>query len=408
MPSILFIHENFPAQFGGIAGYLARHGWRVVFATAAEQVPPDGSDHTLIPGVHVVGYRRAREVSENIHRYLRSSEKAVLNAQAFSRIGAALNKGGFAPDIVVAHSGWGSGSLARVVWPKAKFVQYLEWWYNIAAPDAEPSAKYKNPENYAAETLCKNLPFLLDAQVAEAIVVPTRFQASQLPALLRPLVKVQHDGVDETQFCPADDHSERFSLPNLPADAPLVTYATRGMEPMRGFPQFMQAWAQLQHKWPDAHCVIAGTERVCYGAQLPEGDSFKKRMLAQYDYDLSRLHFTGHLPKKQYRNLLQRSNAHVYLTRPFVLSWSLIEAMLCGAPIVAADTAPVREVAPADSVQFVDMDSPPQIADAISLLLSDPSTVRSQSQAACAHAKTHYAASRIWPETEEFYRSLIG
>lgn len=407
MPSILFIHENFPAQFGGIARYLATRGWRVVFATAAEHVPPDGKDHLILPGVHVVGYRRARETSVAIHPYLTGTEQAVLNAQAFCRVGAALSKGGFTPDIVVAHSGWGSGSLARIVWPDARFVQYLEWWYNANPVEAAQPPKLESPENHAAQNICKNLPFLLDAQSADAIQVPTRFQADQLPDILKPRVQVLHDGIDADFFRPAPSDDPQFSFKNLPDDARIVTYATRGMEPMRGFPQFMQAWANLQHKWPDTHCVIAGADQICYGTPLPDGDSYKRRMLAQYQYDHTRLHFTGLLPKPRYRDLLRRSSAHVYLTRPFVLSWSLIEAMLTAAPIVASDTGPVREAAPDDTVRLVNMTQPDQITAAIDALLVDPTAAKEQGHQARKHAERTYCAAQIWPRLEQFYLSQI-
>ncbi len=402
MASILFIHENFPAQFGGLAQYLAGLGWRVVFATAAEHVPADRKDHRMLPGVHVVRYTRARDPAETTHPYLRGTEKAVLNAQAFTRIGAALSKGGFTPDIVVAHSGWGSGSLARVVWPKARFVQYLEWWYNDQGVDWEPGYPRLNREDKAARTLCRNLPFLLDAQSADAIWVPTRFQADQLPDLLQPRVTVLHDGVDAGFYRPVQDGDRAFSHEGLPADAPIVTYATRGMEPMRGFPQFMAAWAQLQQVRRDLHCVIAGTDRTCYGAQPAGKLTYKQQLLKTYSFDPARLHFTGFLSKPNYRALLQRSRAHVYLTRPFVLSWSLIEAMMTGAPIVASDTAPVREAAPDSTVAYADFDDPSQIAARVTHLLTDDVAARRQQNAARAHAESTYASARLHPRLAEF------
>ncbi|MEP4197712.1 MAG: glycosyltransferase [Aliishimia sp.] len=408
MPSILFIHENFPAQFGGISVHLAKQGWQVVFATAAEHVAADGREHDLIPGVKVIGYRRARDVSSGIHPYLHSTEKAVLNAQAFSRLGAALNKGGFIPDIVVAHSGWGSGSLARVVWPKTRIVQYLEWWYHQPALDVEPNTIHANPEDTAAKTLCRNLPFLLDAQTSDAILVPTRFQAEQVPDFLRSRVTVLHDGVDSDYFRPSTETDTVFSCDCLPDAAPIVTYATRGMEPLRGFPQFMKAWAQLQHSHPDVHCVVAGKDRVSYGTQLATGDSYKKRMLDTCDFDSERLHFVGHLPKQRYRELLQRSDAHIYLTRPFVLSWSMIEAMLTGAPIVCAKTAPVLEVAPEGTAAYVDIDQPTEIANSVSDFLNNPTVAKNHGAAAREHAKNHFSSTHIWPRLAEFYNGLLA
>lgn len=407
MPSILFVHENFPAQFGGIARFLARQGWTVVFATAAEHVPADGKDHVLIPGVHVVRYRRARDPSGQGHQYLTGTERAVLNGQAFSRLGAGLKKGGFEPDIVVAHSGWGSGSLARIVWPKARFVQYLEWWYHPQGDDLEPEAAQRRSEDDAARSLCRNLPFLLDAQSADAILVPTQFQASQIPAIYRPLIHVIHDGVDEAFFHPQQAGEDPFSAPNLPPNAPIVTYATRGMEPMRGFPQFMASWAMLQDRWPNLHCVIAGTDRACYGASLGDKDSYKARALRQHNFDPDRLHFVGHLPKPRYRALLQRSSAHVYLSRPFVLSWSLIEAMMTSAPLVTSRGAPVAEATPHGTSHPVSMDDPIAITEAVSRLLGDPASAQKMGASARQHALLTYASSRQWPKLKAFFQSVI-
>lgn len=407
MPSILFIHENFPAQFGGIARYLAARGWRVVFATAAEHVPDDARDHELLPNVRVVRYKTAREASPNIHPYLRGTEKAVLNGQAFARLGAALNKGGFDPDVIVAHSGWGSGSLARIVWPEARLIQYLEWWYNREPVDQEPTLMPSNREDFAAKALCRNLPFLLDVQSANAILVPTQFQADQMPHMLQPRIEVIHDGIDAGFFRPSAADDVQFSTRGLPDDAPIITYATRGMEPMRGFPQFMEAWSKLQHQRPDLHCVIAGRNRVCYGSQLPEGQSYKAAMLEAHEYDMSRLHFVGHLPSTRYRALLQRSSAHVYLTLPFVLSWSLIEAMLVEAPIVASNTAPIKEVAPDSTVSYVDLHSCEQICEAITQLLGNSKQATILGQSARQHAIKRYSSDALWPQLEAFFHDVM-
>jgi glycosyltransferase involved in cell wall biosynthesis len=408
MPSILFIHENFPAQFGGIAQYLAKNGWRVVFATAASQVPYDQSNHKLLPGVRVVRYRRAREPSGTIHPYLLGSEKAVLNAQGFFRLGAALKKKGFEPDVVVAHSGWGSGSLVKVVWPETRLIQYLEWWYNIDAPDVEPETKQRNPANFAAQTLCRNLPFLLDGQSSDAILVPTHFQASQLPDDIRKKTTVLHDGIDSSFYRPSVPTDASFSIGGLPDDARIITYATRGMEPMRGFPQFMEAWQKIQDDWPNVHCVIAGTDRVCYGSKARSGKSFKEEALHQLNLDQTRLHFVGLLPKTRYRALLQRSAVHTYLTRPFVLSWSLIETMMTGTPIVASNTAPVLEVMPIGSKSLVEMDSPDQIAAAIGETLNRPDEAQERAALLRKHATNNYSSAIIWPQIMAFLSECVS
>ncbi len=153
-----------------------------------------------------------------------------------------------------------------------------------------------------------------------------------------------HDGVDTDFFKPA--HKSKLKIKNLDlSDADeILTYATRGMEPYRGFPEFMRAAARLQKERQGLHVVVVGEDRVAYGKRLPKDDSWKIRMLKELDFDENRLHFTGLLPYSDYVKVLQASTVQAYLTVPFVLSWSLIESLSCGALVVASDTAPVREV----------------------------------------------------------------
>ncbi|RAP43110.1 hypothetical protein BYZ73_02745 [Rhodovulum viride] len=407
MPSILFVHENFPAQFGGIAGYLVARGWDVVFATAAEGFPRDRVTRIAASGLRVLGYGRHRDVDKATHRYLRGTERAVLNGQGLARAAITLRQQGFSPDLVVAHSGWGSGSFARVVWPKARFVPYLEWWYNYPPVDMESESTDSVEDRHAA-TLCRNLPFLLDLQAADAILVPTAFQRDQLPDWLQERATVIHDGVDIDALVRPPPGEPPFTLEGLPDAAPLVTYATRGMEPMRGFPEFMADLARLQAEDSTVHAVVAGEDSVHYGGRLPEGDSWKARALAAHGFDMTRLHFTGRLPAGRYRALLRRSDAHVYLTRPFVLSWSLLDAMAAACPMVVSDTPPVREVVPPDAARFVEFQTPGEIAAGIATLLADRTAARAMGERARAHAAAHYAQSDLYPKREAFFRRVIA
>ncbi len=105
----------------------------------------------------------------------------------------------------------------------------------------------------------------------------------------------------------------------------------------------MEIVEKLLQKRKNLHIVIAGEDRVCYGPKL-RNTTFKELMLKNLNLDLSRLHFTGGLPYKEYRKLLQISSVHCYLTYPFVLSWSMLEAMATGCLIVGSKTQPVEEV----------------------------------------------------------------
>ncbi|PTX54966.1 glycosyltransferase involved in cell wall biosynthesis [Litoreibacter ponti] len=388
MPSILFVHENFPAQFGGIANYLATQGWRVVFATGNEGFST-GRAHQ-VNGFQVVRYKNSG-TGQTGHPYLAGTEKALRNGQGFARVAASLAKGGFTPDVIVAHSGWGSGSFAKVVWPKTKLVQYLEWWYRHPQVDTVPGQSSKRLEDHHARTIVRNLPFLLDFQQADLVLSPTEFQASQAPDFVRAHTVVQHDGIDCRTFRPLVKDEPLLSLKGVPDTAPILTFATRGMEPLRGFPDFMAAAAQLLKDRPDLHVVVAGEDRIAYGPKLPNGESYKTRALAAHDFDESRLHFPGILPKGTYARLLRRSAVHAYLTRPFVLSWSLIEAMASGCPLVTTNVDPVIEaLGPGTPALAVEPGDILKIVRAANTLLDSPDMARAMGRAARERACRFY------------------
>lgn len=407
-PRILFVHQNYPGQFRGIGLYLQNQGWDVLFATAHEHAQ-DGRIVVNSDGLRVFGYRARREPSEKISRYLWPMEKAVVNGQAFAGRAMKLRRHGYVPDIVCAHSGWGSASFAKVIWPGARFVQYLEWWYDYPPRDREPGAELKNADDKWAATLCRNLPFLLDAQTADAILVPTEYQAIDIPEFLRSKLTVIHDGTDCDFFNPGSS-TERTWLQDVVGNGtPLVTYATRGMEPMRGFPEFMAAWARVQNTHPRVHCVIAGNDSIHYGESLPEGDSWKKRALAEHEFDMERLHFAGLLPRAQYRDLLRKTDCHTYLTRPFVLSWSLIDAMACATPLVVSDVEPVREALPRrDMAKSVDHHDVSKLAQAIAWMLDNPAAACLMGRRAAEHARASYACSILYPKKADYFQSLVN
>lgn len=354
---ILFVHDNFPAQFGQFGAWLARSGWDVAFATAREDARSDV--------FRLLRYKPHREPSPKTHPYARSLDKAALNAQGFARTAFAARAEGYAPDVVMAHAGWGAGMFARDIFPGSKCAPLCEWWYRTPAADASflarsasdapggPLPEREQPLDIALLQDSRNAPMLFDLANADAAFCPTRFQAAQFPSRIRSWLTVLHEGIDVAQHAP-DPSKRRSTLGGLvPEDAEVVTYATRGQEPHRGFPQFIRALPRLFAERPKAHAVIAGENRVAYGGQQFRDVDWCARSLAEVEPDRSRIHFTGPLPRARYVELLQRSDAHVYLTVPFVLSWSMLEAMSTGCLLVASDTEPVREFATDDETALL-------------------------------------------------------
>ena len=290
-------------------------------------------------------------------------DRAAINGQGFVRAALTARNAGYRPDIIVAHSGWGAGMFARDVFPEAAYVAYCEWWYSHPGADVTYLAMLAGkPVTASIEApmheRARNAPIAMDIAAADAVLCPTRFQAAQFPALLRAGLTVQHDGIDTDFYAP--DPAERHStLGGLVAeDAHLVTYATRGMEPHRGFPQFIAALPAILAADPRTVAVIAGENRVAYGGKALRGTDWKAKALAETDIDPDRVHFVGRLARADYLRLLRRSDAHVYLTVPFVLSWSMLEAMSTGCALVLSDTDPVREFADADAAHLVDLRQP--------------------------------------------------
>jgi glycosyltransferase involved in cell wall biosynthesis len=333
---ILFAHKNFPAQFGAFGEWLAGQGWEVVFLTQRA-----GARHGTI---RVVTAADPRPAAETTHRYVRGFEAAVITGQGFARAAVAAREAGFRPDVVMAHAGWGAGLFLKDVWPETVAVPYFEWYYNWPYVDRTPyDGEPGDPLDARARTRVRNAALWADFSTADRALCPTRFQAAQFPPWLRERLTVMHDGVDTELHSPGEGARAILARWGVPEDAEVLTSITRGMEPHRGFPETMRALALLQARRPRLHALIGGEDRVAYGAQLPEGESWKQRMLAELDLDLSRIHFTGLLPRPDMVGLMRAGDVHVYLTVPFVLSWSLLDAMATGCLIVASDTEPVRE-----------------------------------------------------------------
>lgn len=393
---VLFVHDNFPAQFGAFGQWLRGLGDEVVFATARADAP-EGA-------MPLLRYAPHREPTQGVHPYAQGFETAAIRGQGFVRAALKARAEGFRPDVVMAHSGWGAGMFAADVFPQAACVPYVEWWYRHPAPDAafldaEPGAAAAAADVVEApmRQRVRNAPMLMDLSAAHAALTPTRFQAAQFPPLAHGLLRVLHDGIDAAKLAPGPVDRTLGGL--VAEDAEVVTYATRGMEPHRGFPQAMRALASVLARRPKAVGVIVGENRVAYGGQAARGVDWKARMLEETAIDPARLRFTGLLPRPALLAAMRRSDAHLYLTAPFVLSWSMLEAMSVGCPLIASDTDPVREFAEdgatARLVPFFDHAA---LADAVDEALEDRAAATARGAAARAMVLEQLDAARLWPE----------
>ncbi|MCU0534092.1 MAG: glycosyltransferase family 4 protein [Hydrococcus sp. Prado102] len=365
---ILFLHPNFPAQFRHLAAALAQDKQnQVVFGTSRKE--------GQIAGVFKAIYSPSREVRPETHHYVRTLESAVLQGQAVYRIAEQLKAQGFVPDLIYGHSGWGPTLFMKDAFPTSKLLCYFEWFYHARGTDADFDPSEPLTPDDIARIRIKNTPILTDLYSCDRGLSPTKWQRQQFPQEFQSKIHVLHDGIDTNFFQPKP--GAKLVLPSVNLDLSgveeIVTYVGRGMEPYRGFPQFMEMVALLQQRRPKCHVVVVGEDRVAYGRSLPDGKTYKQFMLEKLPFDLSRLHFTGPLPYAQYLQVLQASSVHVYLTRPFVLSWSMLEAMSTGCLLVASDTQPVTELIQ-DGVNglLVNFFSPQEICDRVEEALDRP------------------------------------
>jgi glycosyltransferase involved in cell wall biosynthesis len=395
---VLFVHREFPGQFGALAQALAADpAHEVVFATAAK---PD-DDLRL----KIVNFSPRRQAAPTTHHYLRNFESEVLMGQATFEACDRLRRDGFVPDVIYAHCGWGVTLYLKEVFPRARLIGYFEWFYRPHDSDID----FLEPDRVDPDRACRirtlNASILMCLTDCDLGVCPTEFQKSLFPADFAHKLVTLHDGVDTDYFAPdatvkQDKTAYRFGSIDLGQPTRLVTYATRGMEPYRGFPQFMQAADLLLKADSDVHIAIAGSDEVFYSRKLPNGASYKNFLLQQLpDLDSSRLHFLGPLNRDDYRRLLQLSDAHIYLTVPFVLSWSLLEAMSCGCLIIGSDTAPVREViSSGETGLLVDFHSSVQLAETIRAAIADKDSFSDMRMAARAQVLRHYRAADLMPK----------
>lgn len=337
MHRVLLIHQNFPGQFRHLARHLA----------ARPDVDLVCLGSAKAPGLDDIALARCsphRAPAKGTHPYLRTTEQAVLRGQAVVRRLQRLAQRGFRPDVIVAHPGWGDTLYVRDLFPGARLVHLCEWYYGSAGSDLDFDPEFPTGLDQRARSRTWNAMHLLNLEQCHAAIAPTQWQKSRHPLAYADKIRVAHEGVDTTSFRP--DPAASFVLPNgtrLQAGQPIVTYAVRNLEPYRGFHVFMRALQRIQAAHPHCHTVIAGGNGVSYGTRAPNGKTWRETLLAQVRLDPARTHFAGWLGRDQYRRLLQVSAVHVYLTYPFVLSWSMLEAMACGCALVASDTAPVRE-----------------------------------------------------------------
>lgn len=339
---VLFVHQNFPGQFRYAATALASDSANQVVALAIN--PPAYPT----PGVQVVSYKPRRKSSTDIHPLAADFETKVIRGEAAAAAALELHRKGFSPDIIVVHPGWGEHMFLKDIWPNARILLFLEFFYRAKGFDYafDPEFNRDSLEG-RARLRGKNANLLTGFDIMDWGYSPTHWQKSSLPARVHDQVSVIFDGIDTGFITP--DVSAVFELPDgriVRHGDEVLTFVNRNLEPYRGFHIFMRALPAIQKARPSAVTLIVGGDEVSYGARPHGGGSWKDVMLREVGdrLDPSRIVFLGRIPYPAYRQVLRVSRVHAYLTYPFVLSWSMLESMAAENLVIASATPPVTEV----------------------------------------------------------------
>lgn len=395
--NILFIHQNFPGQFKHLAPALVERGHSVVAMTMQDVAVSDWH------GVRIVRYKPARGTTQGIHPWVSDFETKTIRGEACFRAALQLRNDGYRPDLIIAHPGWGESLFLKEVWPQARLAIYCEFYYHLDGADVgfDPEFPPKD-EGEACRLRLKNVNNLLHFDIADAGISPTQWQASTFPEPFRSKITVIHDGIDTGIISPNPDVQLTLNGHlTLTRNDEIITFVNRNLEPYRGYHIFMRSLPQILKERPQARVLIVGGDDVSYGARPQNGKKWKDIFIEEVrsqisDADWQRVHFLGNIAYSHFLPLLQISTVHIYLTYPFVLSWSLLEAMSAGCAIVGSDTQPMYEaIKDNETGRLVNFFNVSGLTHAVCDLLSDADQRRKYGENARRFAQENYDLKRI-------------
>ena len=417
---VLYVHQNYPAQFGHVARHLARTGRRCTFVSRTAAGDDDGIER--------IQYKAAGAASRNAHFCARSFENTIWHCDAVYR--ALRARPDIRPDLIVGHSGFGTTLFLPELYPDVPIVNYFEYYFRPRDPDTDWGYRkdlkqlgWKIPEALYLRNRARNAMILLDLQSCDGAYTPTQFQRSVFPAEYHPKLQVAFDGVDRTVY---HGHGDRFRPPpgsatrrrlrigraTIPPGTRVVTYVSRGFEAMRGFDIFMRAARRIAELYPDVVFVVVGSDKVEYGhdrAYMDGKQSLRQWLLEREKFDLSKFLFVGRLQPRALGQLLATTDLHVYLTVPFILSWSLMDAMSCGAVVLGSATAPVMEMVHDGQngllADFFDVEG---IAQKAVRVLRDPAAHRPLGRAAEQTVAEMYSVEAVVPQMLRMYEATVN
>lgn len=386
---LLFVHQNMPGQYRELVQWLAaQDGHEIVFLTQRVK-------HPQFSGVRTVVYATHHKAAADAYGLSKTWETAAGNGfgavQALKKIVAA----GFIPDIVIGHVGWGEMTFFREVLPDTPMIGFFEYFYSVRGGPVgfDPEVEISDHAPYIMHG--HNVVPLMNIEAVDLGHSPTQWQRDRFPASFHDRIYVCHDGIRTDKLRPNSNASVSLGRIGRPLTAKdeVVTYMARNLETTRGFHQFMRALPHIQKARPNARILVIGGNEVSYGGKSEHPRGLRGQMEAEVGHllDWDRLHFLGQVPYGDYQQIVRISTCHVYLTMPFVLSWSLLESMSMGATIVASDVAPVREaMTHGKTGLLVDFFDPEALAAQVVDVLARPVDFEHLGAAARQHVIANY------------------
>lgn len=348
--TILFVHQNFPAQYKHIAQAIAQNKKYDVHCLSQLNFDQD-------PKIKSHIYKLNKNSSDSINEWAIEFETKMIRAEAASKKALQMRENGIFPDLLMIHPGWGEGFFLKEIWPEAKVITYAEFYYKTTDCDIDFDISFienvlkkdfQNHHDYNKYKLtARNAAFTHSYLSSDYLVCPTVFQKNVLPKLIQKNVNVIHDGIDTNLLKPNENIEIKIRDKKLTKKDKIITYVSRALDPYRGYHIFMESLPGILKDNPEAHVIIVGDEtRHGYGAPHPDGIRYKDYYFSKIKdkIDIDRVFFVSRVSYDIFIKIIQISTAHVYLTYPFVLSWSMLEAMSCGALIIGSNTGPVTEV----------------------------------------------------------------
>lgn len=398
---VLFVHQNFPAQFGHIARHLVRaRGWECSFVS---KTIPAVSD-----GIRMIRYQTSGGARETNHYCTRTFENAVWHAHGVYT--ACKSQSDLKPDLIVGHSGFGSTLFLPELYPDVPVINYFEYFYKSHGSDIDFRSDYPTKELDLLRSRARNAMVLLDLANCRLGYSPTRFQQELFPKEFRSKIDVVFDGIDTNVFRRRERIPRRVGDTMIPESMRIVTYVSRGFESMRGFDIFMRAAKRIYEQYPDVVFVVVGSDRICYGGdeKYIRHKSFREHVLAQDQYDLSKFLFTGMVNQSNLVNVFSLSDLHIYLTVPFVLSWSLMNALACGCTVLGSATAPVQEMITNNEngllVDFFDVEG---LAIRAVEVLKNPADFHAMGEAGSAMIHARYSLDQTIPRLVSLFERAV-